>query len=707
LDATRGRALEHTVAEQLGGTEYPKASVDRAALNWEAYKDRMFIHTQATPIHIFDEVELTGYSKLTPSGLYGNGISKFKRADLTSKNFWFKHHELLADTADMRIFDLKNADNFAFITNNYNSHVDFQTRKGEFIANGNASEVFFVKNEMKATSSRFDWDNIDKNVLRFKWEDDPYKDVDINNTLARELIDMKSKGNELMATNPDKHGLHFCALSAEFDFGENIIKAHGVRYIHVGDGAIFPNNGDVTIYEKARLAEFTKSRLLVGRENKYHELYDGRFRIETATKFFGNGYYDYVDENKTTQTFYFDTVGFYNTTIGHGKIPADMNFKFSPYFGFSGRVELHSDKPFLYYVGGVEFVNDCDSIKPTPLRILQEVDPNNILIEIHDRSRDITDRKAVVAIASRNRDGRIYTAFGAAKDQFNDAEYINVWGYIKYDKEARAFKAASLEKLQDESLPGNIIIFDVFNCITTGRGTIDMGTKLGRVAFYTNGTIENYMQADSADMNLITSIDFFFNTQSMKIMSKALQDAQLDFVETNANVEYDLALQNMLGKDAYQKYMKEVNVSGRSNRLPKELQVQFFFSDLYFSWDKERSAFVSQSKLPLVICGGEQIYKTVPGRIVVEKKGSRNKLYINMEVGADIYFFQFENNTMYGYSSNKKFTDEISNTKSKNKIIQADKSKDLPAFSYRLGRKSQYTSFVKKYGSIEEEESNE
>jgi len=78
-----------------------------------------------------------------------------------------------------------------------------------------------------------------------------------------------------------------------------------------------------------------------------------------------------------------------------------------------------------------------------------------------------------------------------------------------------------------------------------------------------------------------------------------------------------------------------------------------------------------------------------------------------MEVGADIYFFQFENNTMYGYSSNKKFTDEISNTKSKNKIIQADKSKDLPAFSYRLGRKSQYTSFVKKYGSIEEEESNE
>jgi hypothetical protein len=35
-----------------------------------------------------------------------------------------------------------------------------------------------------------------------------------------------------------------------------------------------------------------------------------------------------------------------------------------------------------------------------------------------------------------------------------------------------------------------------------------MGAKLGRVDFVTNGTIINYMKADSAEMNLTTSIDF-------------------------------------------------------------------------------------------------------------------------------------------------------------------------------------------------------
>jgi len=326
------------------------------------------------------------------------------------------------------------------------------------------------------------------------------------------------------------------------------------------------------------------------------------------------------------------------------------------------------------------------------------------MIEIHNRSRDVQDRKAFVTIASTNREGRIYTCFGAAKDQVNDAEYISVFGFIIYDKKENSFKAASKEKLEDPYFSGNMITLDVLNCVSRGSGTIDMGTKLGRIDFVTNGTIINYMKADSAQMHLTTSIDFFFNNESMKIMNKALENAHsLDFVDVNDDKEYELALIDLMGEKTYIDYQKEIASSGQARRLPKELQVQFLFSNIDFEWDKANSSFVSQSSLPLIICGATQVYKMVPGRIVIEKRGSKNRLYIYFEFDDKYFLFQFENNIMYSYSSEKDFNDAITNTKAKKRSLAPNRVQELSAFSYRIGNKSSQKRFLTKYPMIEEE----
>ena len=122
-------------------------------------------------------------------------------------------------------------------------------------------------------------------------------------------------------------------------------------------------------------------------------------------------------------------------------------------------------------------------------------------------------------------------------------------------------------------------------------------------------------------------------------------------------------------------------------------------------WDNVNAAFLSQRTLPLIICNSKQVYKNVPGRIVIEKKGSRNRLYIYFEFDNEFFFFQFENNSMYGYASVKKFNEEISNTKAKNKTLAAEKGK--PSFTYKLGNRSQQRKFTKKYfPPLEEETEN-
>jgi hypothetical protein len=310
----------------------------------------------------------------------------------------------------------------------------------------------------------------------------------------------------------------------------------------------------------------------------------------------------------------------------------------------------------------------------------------------------VNDRKATVAIASSNETGVIYTCFGGAKDQINDSEYITTTGFITYNYDKQAFQAASLEKLQNAKAPGNIISLHNKDCFSTGEGAIDMGAKLGRIDFNTHGQVVNYMRAESAEMALTTSIDFFFNDEAMKIMNEYFANTQdVNFVDPHADENYIQSLINILGKDGYAKYEKDSRSGIKLSKLPAELDVKLLFSTLHFTWSKENSAFESQTQLPLVISGGKTVYKEIPGRIVIEKKGSRNTLYIYFELKKDFFFFQFENNSLSAFSSENKFNDAIMKTKAKDKNLGARDGK--PAFSYKLGNRGQITRFARKYFS--------
>jgi hypothetical protein len=104
------------------------------------------------------------------------------------------------------------------------------------------------------------------------------------------------------------------------------------------------------------------------------------------------------------------------------------------------------------------------------------------------------------------------------------------------------------------------------------------------------------------------------------------------------------------------------------------------------------------------VCGSKQVYKTVPGRIVIEKRGSRNRLYLYFEFDDQFYYFQFDNNAVSAFSSNKAFNDAITSVKPKNRFQEPDKAKGLPSFTYKLGNRSLKNKFVKNYFTDIEEE---
>jgi len=694
LKSVSGEVKSFNLKPLLSQVEYPQAYTTQAEILFEPYKDQMQISSRKNPFEIYKESTFNGTLTLSPKDLTGNGILNFKRAELQSKQMTLKHHAVEAQDASLRIFDDKIDKAYSFTSNHYSAKIDFETRSGVFIAE-KPQEVRFVNNGFKANTQDFTWNPIDKSRLCFKW-DDPYKEHAINTTPARELVKMNSKDNLLSTIEQGRRGLNFNLQELDFDFEKQELFVRGVRYIPAGDAAIIPQNGEVKIYEKATFQRLVNARILASRADMYHELYNCSVQIENGDDFKGSGYYDYVDAFNSTQTLRFDTIWYFKATKGIASVKPETDFTISPHFGFSGKAELNSTQEFLTFSGGVSLLNDCETYKPTPLRINQQINPKHILIEINNKSRDINNRVPVVAVASSNETGRIYTRFGAAKDQINDSEYITSAGFITYNYEKQAFQAAESEKLENPQLPGNIISLYNKDCISVGEGAIDMGNKLGRVKFVTHGEVVNYMYADSAVMHLTTSIDFFFNDEAMKVMNEHFANAkEVKFVNPATDKNYTQSLINMLGKDEYEKFEKQRRAGIQIEKLPEQLNVKFLFSTLNFVWSKENIAFESQHTLPLVISAGQNIYKEIPGKIVIEKKGSRNTLYIYFELGKEFFFFQFENNSLSAFSSDEKFNNPIIKTKAKHKSLRSKGGE--PAFSYKIGNRGQKTRFTRKY----------
>jgi len=693
LPSVRGKANRFTIKPQLAQIEYPETQTADASLFFEPYQDKLKVTSKNTPFVLYNETKFDGTTTLTPEGLFGNGILNFNRTDLVSKSMTFKHHAVEADKADLRIYENENTKNIIFTSIDCFSKIDFQTRKGDFVSADGASELRFVKNGMKAKIQEFTWNPIDENVLRFLW-DDPFKNTSINLTPARELVKMNSKENILSTIDGGKKGFSFNVQILNYDFFNHVLDAKGVRYVSAGDAAIIPHNGEVTIYENATFKHLTKARIVAPRDSMYHELYDCSLQIENGEDFKGSGFYDYIDALNKVQTIPLDTIWYFRATKGMGSIHPEADFTLSPHFGFSGNVEVNSTHKYLTFSGGASLLHNCNLQQFEPLRIHQQVNPKHILLEINDKSRDVNNRKATVAVASSNLTGKIYTCFGAAKEQINDSEYITSSGFITYNTSKQAYQAASLEKLQNSELPGNIISLYNHTCTSIGEGAIDMGAKLGRVKFNTQGRIVNYMRADSAVMHLTTSIDFHFNSEATKIMNDYFSK-QEKWVYPYEDKNYIQSLKNILGQERYEKFERESTAGIRVGDLPEELVVKFLFTTLQFEWSEANAAFLSQKSLPLVISDGKTIYKEIPGRIVIEKKGSKNTLYIYFEMKKDFFFFQFENNSLSVFSSDEAFNEAIRKTKAKDKTLSAKGGQ--PSFSYKLGNNGQKARFTRRY----------
>ncbi|MFN6038261.1 MAG: hypothetical protein ACK452_07325 [Bacteroidota bacterium] len=690
-DSMNGVASTFDIKETTSPNEFPVSHGENVKIHWRPYKDVMSATNTKDPFWVYNkETFFHGRYDLSLKELNGKGKVDFEKADLLSRKILFKKRKFFSDTANFHLRAL-DGQGFTFSTDNVNTTIDLDARTGLFVSNGKGSLVRFDKNQYICYMERFKWymDSEDVQIGDENQKINTSKEDDLN-----------IEGPEFISIHPKQDSLRFFSPAAKYNLRECIIHCINVPFINVADARIFPDSGKVTLFKKAVMDTLKNAELLANTVSKFHTIKNVKANILGRKNYQATGNYTYYDENKSPYVIRFesikpDTVG---TTISEGVIPEKDNFKFNDYFSFAGKVKLTATNQFLNFIGGTKMVHNCNRIGKSYLEFSGDINPNEIYIPIVPQPNDIKGNRVVNAVMYSPDTSGVYSGFVSPKSGKKDQEIIHADGFLTYDKSVGEYRISSKEKLIEQNLPGNYLSLNTNSCVLYGEGKFDFGIDLGQVEFNEVGSATHYTINDSAVLNSMATVNFFFEEKALKKMVSDLEVALNILTPTDFNdAKFRKGLTELIGKEKSDKVIGDLELNGKIRRFPDELDKTFLFNNINFNYDGRLKSFISSGKIGLGNILKNEINRLVPGMIKIDKmKSGGDKLTIYLEIdNSTWYYFEYFKGVMKTYSSNKEFNEIIKELKAKKRKQSIEKG---PSFQFTLGSEKLRNTFITKFG---------
>ncbi len=695
-DSCNALLKEFNIAEQLTPVEFPLVTGQNALQHWEPYENQMIFRQKELPFSMFNQQSnLSGMLVLTPMELRGAGTMIFEDAELQSKMYTFKQHEIFADSAD---FNLKSTEiaQSAFSTRNYKSHIDFNERKGEFVSNGGASYVEFPVNQYICLIDEFDW-FMDSYEIAIG---NPEKEAEMahyDNLTIRELIDVPLEGSEFISIHPNQDSLRFISTVSTYNLKDFILTAEDVKYIRVADAAIFPTDKAIIIKPEAKMNTIADAKILTNTVTRYHEIYDAVVDIKGKKKYTGIGNYDYVDEKQNRQKIFLKDIGVDPSlqTVGNGYVSDTTGFTISNDFDFSGNILLYANREFLNFDGGFRIRHTCNVGQRNWVKFNSDINPQDIYIKVNENLVGLDKNPLVSGLMFSEEMNRFYSGFLSPKRAASDQSIISANGHIKFDKAKEVYHIADLNYLKGLTSQGNHLALERKKCILTAEGQFNLGVNLGRVGLGIYGTATHLIIPDSTNFDLVLAIDFPFDDKALSLMAEDIASKNLQGVNL-VKPELLKALNDILGDKEAEKVISDLKLFGKFRRNPSELEHTIFLTDVKFRWNYATRSYISYGPIGIGSIGKIQINKFVDGYVEIEKKrtGDVISVYLEFDKGKNWYFFNYRNNLMQTISANTEYNTIIQELKDDKRTEK--RNKEGEEYSYIISSLRKKTDFLTK-----------
>ncbi len=631
------------------GLEVPDVIGNGVMVTYLPKQDILKTKSTKAPIYMFDkQVVMAGETKLTKKGMSGWGKMYFEKAKLSSTHFKYKRWIIDADTSNFDLADVddsKSEEQISFATNNVNSHVDLEARKGEFKSNDGTSKVEFPQNQYFCYMDMFTW-LMDADQMEMSKSGN---DLNIDSELDL-------AGPNFYSVHPDQDSLKFRAPKATFTLKDKIITCEKIEYIDVADARISPSNQTIIVRKKAKMDPFEDATIVANFVTKYHTITNAHVQVLARRVYEASGKYVYVDakENEHTITLTEIRPDTTDQTVALGEIKQDENFKLSPQFDFYGKVHLQASEQFLTFEGATRINHDCDQFAKNWMQFKTQVDPNNIQIPVNDKMTDLDGNTIAVGIVLRNTSDYdslgIYPAFLSSLDNDDDKILFTSSGVLTYNEAASEFRIASKEKLINRAEKGNYISLHTKSCSMNGDGRVDLHADLPDVSFQPVGTVNYNMQTGITTMNLSGALDFFYDEKAMKMMGEQiLSTEEIQGIDFNT-ITLEQAIKEDVDEVTAENIKSDYLIKGEVKKIPKEMQKPIYFTNLRLTWDNRNKAFLSKPITGIVNVYDMPLFKDFTVRLALQysvkddkQKGRGDKLSFMVELPANkMYFYHME-----------------------------------------------------------------
>ncbi len=682
-DSTNGQPAQFELRnEVVAGTGFPQASGKDVSLQWQPYKDRMYIYKTTSNLTLYNkDVDLNGNLVLTPSGLRGDGMAYYTGSELISKNFYFETGAYGADTSD---FNLQSSDKqvMAISTKNVRSRIDFAKRMGTFTSNGKGSYVAFPLNQYIC------------NISEFKWYMDN-KDVEFANT---EDTKVNVVGSEFISVNPLQDSLRWVAGVARYSLVDYLIKAKKVKEILVADASVQPDDSATIVIEKnAVMRPLVNAKVVANTATGYHTMINCTINITGRKSYSGTGKYEYTDQAKVKHLIALDRIGVDTSmqTYATGAIPDSLNFQLSKNIQYKGKVRILASKPLLNFDGFARVNHNCtEQLKVDWFSFNGEIDPKGVNIPVKE-PRNETLQKLAVGISMTSDSSGFYSSFFTPKRNNSDVDIISADGVLAYDQKLNAYKVSSVEKINSPDMPGNIITLNNNKCLIEGEGKLDPGVNFGQFKTTTVGAVLHNLNNDSTDIDLLLGLDFMFNDDALKSMVEVIQGFPMLPATNDARQVWTRGMKTILGNEAADKLTTEFNLYGAPKKVPQQLQQSIFITDLKLHWDKSLQAYRNSGPVGIGFIGKSAVSRLLKGYVEIQKRRAGDVFNMYLEVDKNNWwYFNYSRGIMQAISSDPKFNDAIQNMKPEKRI--ADKKDDKPAYEFMLSTDRKKAEFARR-----------
>ncbi len=671
---------------EFGDAEYPDLEASDVDIVWDTKNEFIKCDTEKSQAFIYDKkVKMNGRLIYDEIGLTGNGKILFEESVIKSeKDFNFNENSFFSELSDTKLKDPENE----IVLNAYGmkTYVDIKAEKSVFQSNSKSAKINFPKNKYDNYSDHFIWHHgkykadINNNVENYT---DPTKTED-NKLLNRsELVDrydfsevlffQLEETSEFVALQKGKDSLRFKCTKAFFDAKTKEITVKEVKKIRVADIVVVPSS-DVKIKIDAKIDKLFKTSVTAKGK---HNIADVDIEITNRYEYNASaGTYLYIDEVGNSQNIFFSSIYYNNdkkASVAKGIIPEDRKFTLSPDFDFKGNVRFNATNDYLEFQGYAKQVHACETQTPW-FNFISTINPKKVQIPLNRELNEADSKTRIhanIIIAPDSTNSiRSFPAFITTNPKGTSSSIFSVKDsvyYIYCDKSDKGlkYKITTKSKIDSASIPGNMMTYDIKNCIITATGDFDYARTLK----YNLGAAGRYkynLHTKEATLNVMTYFDFPFPNKLQNIMIDKIKDFYAAKPVDPITDSYQRNLNKLIGAEEGGKFITQLSERPDNPKFPDTLEHSLVLADLKMVWDDASESFKSVGKIGVGSIRNKVLNKYLKGYVLVEREIGTDFVYIYLEIDkSNWFYFRFHNNQMYMYSSVVEFNEHISKLKGK------------------------------------------